>query len=60
VRQHHGADGEALATALDSLDRQRYAAGSQRLPDRRWWPAVAREIRRLAADRHAGRDNPAA
>ena len=47
VRQHHGKDGEALASALDSLDRQRYAPGGQRLPPRGWWPAAAREADRL-------------
>ena len=52
VRQHHGTAGEALALALESLDRQRYAAGGRRLPNRGWWPAAARE----AALLH--RDNP--
>ena len=47
VRQRHGAAGEALAQALESLDRQRYAAGGQRLPARGWWPAAAREVARL-------------
>ncbi len=47
VRQRHGVAGEALAQALDSLDRQRYATGGRRLPARTWWPAAAREIARL-------------
>ena len=37
VRQVHGSAGEPLALALETLDRQRYAPGGQRLPDRLWW-----------------------
>ena len=47
VRQRHGSAGETLAQALESLDRQRYARGGRRLPDRRWWPDAAREADRL-------------
>ncbi|MBL8352057.1 MAG: DUF3488 domain-containing transglutaminase family protein [Burkholderiaceae bacterium] len=47
VRQRHGAAGERLAQALESLDRQRYAPGGTRLPARGWWPAAAREADRL-------------
>jgi hypothetical protein len=48
VRQRHGAAGEPLAQALEALDRQRYAAGGQRLPDRRWWAEASRLAAALA------------
>lgn len=47
VRQRHGPDGEPLARALDEFDRQRYAPGGPRHPDRRWWATFAREAARL-------------
>jgi transglutaminase-like putative cysteine protease len=47
VRQVHGEAGQALATLLEDLERQRYAPGGQRLPGRQWWPQVARALRRL-------------
>ena len=59
VRQRHGSAGETLAQMLESLDRQRYAAGGQRLPDRGWWPVAAREADRLRGRRPAGAE-PAA
>ena len=43
VRQGHGEPGEALAQALDALDRRRYATDGGRLPERGWWQVVARE-----------------
>ncbi len=57
VRQQHGADGEALAQALDALDRWRYAPGGARLPQRGWWAGVVREAGRLR-QRGVGRQNP--
>ena len=47
VRQRHGAAGQALAQALDALDRRRYAPGGGRLPERGWWAQVVREAGRL-------------
>lgn len=48
VRARHGTAGEALAQALDALDRWRYAPGAQAaLPDRRWWAQVRSETGRL-------------
>ena len=49
TRQRHGEAGEALARTLEALDLQRYAAGGQRLPDRRCWADVEREAARLRA-----------
>ena len=46
-RRGFGASGEALAQALEALDRRRHAPGGQRLPERRWWAAAAREAARL-------------
>lgn len=47
VRQRHGDAGQALALALESLDRQRYAPGGKRLPDRRWWSGFRQAAARL-------------
>jgi transglutaminase-like putative cysteine protease len=56
VRQQHGAAGEALARALETLDQQRYAPGGQRLPDRHCAATAEREASRL---RGAQRAHPA-
>ena len=47
VRQRHGSAGEALARALEDLERQRYASGAGRLPGRDWWPTLTRACRGL-------------
>ncbi len=47
VRQQHGVAGEALAQALEALDRRRYAAGGGRLPEPGWWTTTAREAGKL-------------
>jgi transglutaminase-like putative cysteine protease len=39
VRSALGERGEALARALETLDRQRYASAARSAPDRRWWQA---------------------
>ena len=52
VRERHGAAGEALAQALDQLDRWRYAPeASDSLPDRQWWAEVRSATDRLRAAR---------
>ena len=47
VRARHGAAGEAVAQALDALDRRRYGAGGARLPEAGWWAGVRAGLRRL-------------
>ena len=47
VRARHGAAGEAVAQALDALDRRRYGAGGARLPEPGWWAGVQAGLRRL-------------
>ena len=59
VRARPGSAGEALAQALESLDRQRYAPGGARLPGRGWWPAAAREADRLRGPAHTLTPAPA-
>ncbi len=44
VRGELGAQGEAVAQALDDLDHQRYATASTRRPDPRWWPLFAKAV----------------
>ena len=53
VRATLGARGEALAGALDALDRQRYAGSTASAPDRRWW-ARFRAAARAAARATSG------
>ena len=45
VRARHAAAGEALAQALEALDRRRHAPGGARLPEAGWWT----DTRRLLA-----------
>jgi transglutaminase-like putative cysteine protease len=47
VRQRHGSDGEALAAALEALDRRRHGPGGTRVPERSAWLPVLREAARL-------------
>ena len=47
VRARHGSQGEAVAQALDTLDRRRYGAGGGRLPLPGWWSALRAHLRRL-------------
>ena len=47
VRARHGPSGEAVAQALDALDRRRYAAGGTRLPEVGWWAGLQAALRRL-------------
>ena len=54
VRQRHGDAGEPLAQALETLDRQRYAPGGQRLPNRHWWAEASRLAVRLRGPTSAG------
>ncbi|HEY6133788.1 MAG TPA: DUF3488 and transglutaminase-like domain-containing protein [Rubrivivax sp.] len=49
VRSALGADGEALADALDSLERARYGTGGHPRVDRGWWPAFQAAAQRAAA-----------
>ncbi len=49
VRAQLGARGEALAQALEGLDRQRYAQPGRSAPDRRWWARFASAARQAAS-----------
>ncbi len=51
VRTELGTQGEAVAQALDALDRHRYATTGTRRPDPRWWPVFAKAV--TAASRRA-------
>jgi len=48
VRQARGESGAALASLLDTLDRQRYGPGARKLPSANWRRAFERELRLLA------------
>ena len=54
VRAQHGAAGEALAQALDALDRQRYAPGGPRLGAAGWWAGARRLLAALPRPGAAG------
>ena len=41
VREHLGAQGEALALQLEALDRARYALAGRATVARGWWPRFA-------------------
>ncbi len=47
VRRRHGAEGEALAAALQTLDRRRHGPEGSRVPERSAWQPVLREAARL-------------
>ena len=49
VRERFGSAGTALAGLLDTLERQRYAAGARRRPDRALTRQLTTEARALAA-----------
>ncbi len=51
VRAALGERGEALAQALEALDRQRYAQPGTPQRDRAWWPHFAAAARATAASR---------
>ncbi len=47
VRARQGSQGEAVAQALDALDRRRYGRAGARLPAPGWWAGLQAELRRL-------------
>jgi len=53
VRGTLGAEGEALAAALETLERARYGPGGRPRVDRAWWPAFQAAAERAAAGTRA-------
>jgi transglutaminase-like putative cysteine protease len=49
VRQRFGAQGNALASLLDRLDRERYGRTPLQRPSKAWWRSVRAEVRGLRA-----------
>lgn len=51
VRARLGAGGQALATLLETLDRQRYGRDALRRPSGQWWLQFRSAVRNVAATR---------